>query len=95
MRFTLTAEQRDFRDAVDSLLRDADSVKAARAWAAGDTGPGEAIWRGLDEIGLHDLASSEEAGGLGFHPVELCVALERIGCHAAPGPYADSLAAGR
>jgi alkylation response protein AidB-like acyl-CoA dehydrogenase len=94
MRFTLTAEQRDFRDAVDSLLQDADSVKAARAWAAGDTEPGIAIWQRLDAMGLHELAIAEESGGLGFHPVELCVALERIGYHAAPGPYADSLAAG-
>ena len=92
MRFGFTPEQRDFRDAVDSLLRDAGTLKAARAWAAGDTAPGLAIWQRLDAMGLHDLAVAEESGGLGFHPVELCVALERIGYHAAPGPYADSLA---
>jgi alkylation response protein AidB-like acyl-CoA dehydrogenase len=93
VRFTLTAEQRDFRDAVDAVLRDADGIKAARAWSAGDTGPGLAIWRGLDGVGLHDLAVAEEFGGSGFHPVELCVALERIGYRAAPGSYAESLAA--
>jgi alkylation response protein AidB-like acyl-CoA dehydrogenase len=93
MRFALTAEQRDFRDAVDALLRDAGGVKAARAWAAGDTKPGLDIWRGLAEIGLHGLAVPEESGGSGFHPVELCAALERIGYHAAPGPYVESFAA--
>ncbi|WP_370356149.1 acyl-CoA dehydrogenase family protein [Catenulispora sp. EB89] len=84
MRFALTEEQRDFRDAVDSLLRDANGVAAARAWAAGDTKPGLDIWRGLAAIGMHSLA--------GEYPVELCAALERVGYHAAPGPYPESLA---
>ncbi|WP_194924773.1 acyl-CoA dehydrogenase family protein [Catenulispora pinisilvae] len=84
MRFALTEEQRDFRDAVDSLLRDANGVAAARAWAAGDTKPGLEIWRGLAAIGVHSLA--------GEYPVELCTAMERIGYHAAPGPYPESLA---
>ena len=84
MRFALTEEQREFRDAVDSLLRDANGVAAARAWAGGDTKPGLEIWRGLAAIGVHALA--------GEYPVELCAALERIGYHAAPGPYPESLA---
>ncbi|NUP52683.1 MAG: acyl-CoA dehydrogenase [Catenulispora sp.] len=84
MRFALTTEQREFRDAVDALLRDAHGVAAARAWAAGDTKPGLEIWRGLAAIGLHGLA--------GEYPVELCATLERVGYHAAPGPYPESLA---
>lgn len=86
MRFALTQEQRDFRDAVDALLRDADGVGAARAWAAGDSKPGLEIWRGLAGIGMHSLA--------GEYPVELCAAMERVGYHAAPGPYPESLAVG-
>lgn len=84
MRFALTAEQRDFRSAVDSVLRDAGGVAAARAWAAGDTEPGLEIWRGLAAIGMHSLA--------GEYPVELCAAMERVGYHAAPGPYPESAA---
>ena len=84
MRFALTEEQRDFRDAVDSLLRKANGVAAARAWAAGDTKPGLRIWRGLAAIGMHALA--------GEYPVELCAAIERVGYHAVPGPYPESLA---
>jgi alkylation response protein AidB-like acyl-CoA dehydrogenase len=84
VRFALTDEQRDFRDAVDSLLRDANGIAAARAWAAGDTEPGLEIWRGLATIGVHSLA--------GEYPVELCAAMERVGYHAAPGPYPESLA---
>lgn len=84
MRFSLTEEQRDFRNAVDSLVRDANGIAAARAWAAGDTKPGLEIWRGLAAIGMHSLA--------GEYPVELCAAMERVGYHAAPGPYPESLA---
>ena len=84
MRFALTEEQRDFRNAVDSLLRDADGIAAARVWAAGDTKPGLEIWRRLASIGMHSLA--------GEYPVELCAAIERVGYHAAPGPYPESLA---
>lgn len=84
MRFALTPEQRDFRDAVDALLRDANGIAASRAWAAGDIKPGLAIWRGLAAIGMHSLA--------GEYPVELCAAMERVGYHAAPGPYPESLA---
>lgn len=87
MRFALTAEQREFRDAVDSLLRAADGIAAARAWAGGDTKPGLEIWRGLAAVGLHSLA-----GEYGEFAVEMCAALERIGYHAAPGPYPESLA---
>jgi len=84
VRFALTAEQRDFRDAVDSLLRKANGIAAARAWAAGDTKPGLRIWRGLAATGMHSLA--------GEYPVELCAAMERVGYHAAPGPYPEALA---
>jgi len=84
VRFALTPEQRDFRDAVDAVLRDAGGVAASRAWAAGDTKPGLGIWRGLAAIGMHSLA--------GEYPVELCAAMERVGYHAAPGPYPESLA---
>src|ERR1041384_1488095 len=63
MRFALTREQREFRDAVDALLRAAGGLAAARAWAGGDTKPGLEIWRGLAAIGLHSLASE--------YPVEL------------------------
>lgn len=93
MRFALTAEQQEFRTAVDRLLRDSDPVKASRAWGAGDTGPGLGIWHRLAAIGLQGLAVPESSGGSGVHLVELCCGMERIGYHAAPGPYAESLAA--
>jgi alkylation response protein AidB-like acyl-CoA dehydrogenase len=93
MRFALTAEQQQFRNAVDQVLRDADGVKAARSWGAGDTAPGLAIWRRLAGIGLQGLAVPESAGGSGLHLVEVCCGLERVGYHAAPGPYAESIAA--
>ena len=41
MRFELTDDQRDFAGAVDGLLASSDTVAVARAWAAGDSAPGQ------------------------------------------------------
>lgn len=91
MRFELTAEQRDFAGTLDRLVAGADPVGAARAWASGDTAPGLALWRRLAEQGVHALLVPEEAGGMGATPVELVVALEVLGRHAVPGPWAESV----
>ncbi|HET8603798.1 MAG TPA: acyl-CoA dehydrogenase family protein [Marmoricola sp.] len=92
MRFEPTAEQRDFADSLDRLVAAAEPVEAARAWAAGDTGRGLALWRRLAEQGVHALLVPEDAGGLGATPVELVLALEVLGRHAVPGPWTESVA---
>ena len=92
MRFELTADQRDFGDSLESLLAAADTVKAARAWAAGDHEPGLALWRRLADLGVNALLVPEADGGLGATPVELCVAFEALGRHAVPGPWVESVA---
>ena len=92
MRFELTADQRDFGDSLESLLAAADTVKAARAWAAGDHEPGLTLWRRLADLGVNALLVPEDDGGLGATPVELCVAFEALGRHAVPGPWVESVA---
>jgi alkylation response protein AidB-like acyl-CoA dehydrogenase len=92
MKFELTAEQRDFRDSLESLLAAADTVKVGRAWAAGDHEPGLALWRRLADLGVNTLLVPEDDGGLGATPVELCVAFEALGRHAVPGPWIESVA---
>ena len=92
MRFELTAEQRDFRDSLESLLAAADTVKVGRAWAAGDHEPGLALWRRLADLGVNTLLVPEDDGGLGATPVELCIAFEALGRHAVPGPWVESVA---
>jgi alkylation response protein AidB-like acyl-CoA dehydrogenase len=93
VRFTLSAEQRAFGDAVHDLLAKAGTPAAARAWAADDHEPGLAIWRALGAIGVTGLAVPESSGGLGAHPVDLVVACEELGHHPLPGPVAESVAA--
>ncbi|WP_341230240.1 acyl-CoA dehydrogenase family protein [Nocardioides salarius] len=92
MRFVPTSEQEDFTASLDRLLAGADSVGAARSWAAGDHAPGLALWRRLAEQGVHALLVPEEHGGMGATPVELVLALELVGRHAVPGSWVESVA---
>lgn len=83
MRFELDGDQRDFAAALDSLLTDADTVAVARAWADGDHGPGLKLWGRLAEMGVTSLTDE---------PVFLVIAFERLGHHAVPGPWVESVA---
>ena len=93
MKFVLDAEQRMFGETLRKLLGDAGTAEAARAWAAGDAGPGRALWSAVAEAGVFAVAVPEESGGAGLLPVELAVAAEELGRAAAPGPYVETLAA--
>jgi alkylation response protein AidB-like acyl-CoA dehydrogenase len=92
MRFELTDEQTGFAAAITDLMRDADSVAVARAWAQGDTAPGEALWKKLADLGLTALVATEDSGGLGGSLVDLVVAFEVLGHELAVGPWIESAA---
>ena len=79
MRFDLDAQQRDFAASIDAALAAADVPGAVRAWAGGDTGPGRKVWARLADLGVTALAVPERFDGLDAHPVDLVVALERLG----------------
>jgi hypothetical protein len=83
MRFELDADQLDFAASLESLLSSADTVKVARAWADGDHQPGLRLGTRLAELGVTSLAAE---------PVFLAVAFERLGYHAVPGPWVESVA---
>lgn len=85
MRFELTADQQDFATSLESLLSGADTVAAARSWAAGDHPAGLKLWQRLAEQGVTMLATEATA-------VEVCVAFEALGRHAVPGPWVESAA---
>ncbi|MER7518248.1 acyl-CoA dehydrogenase family protein [Streptomyces sp. NPDC126499] len=93
MRFLPTDEQRAFARSLDAMLTAADTPTAVRAWAAGDPGPGRALWRGLGEAGVFALAVPEAYEGLGPRPVELAHAFVESGRHAVPGPLVETVAA--
>jgi alkylation response protein AidB-like acyl-CoA dehydrogenase len=91
MRFALSEEQRGFAGSLSEMLRRADTVAAARAWAAGDHEPGLTLWRRLADQGVCGLVVPEADGGLGATDVDLVVAHEALGHHVAVGPWLESV----
>jgi alkylation response protein AidB-like acyl-CoA dehydrogenase len=92
MRFELTDEQVGFARSLTDLMRRADSVAVARAWASGDTAPGVDLWQRVADQGVTALVAPEEAGGLGGTLVDLAVAFEVLGHELAVGPWIESAA---
>ncbi len=92
MRFVLEQEQRDFAASIDSELGAADVPGAVRAWGDGDAGPGRKVWARLAELGVTALAVPEQFGGIEADPVDLMVAMERLGRWCVPGPVTESIA---
>ena len=92
MHFDLDEQQRDFAASIDAALGAADLPGAIRAWSAGDTAPGRKVWEQLANLGVTALAVPEKFDGIGADPVDLVVALERLGRWCVPGPVAESIA---
>jgi alkylation response protein AidB-like acyl-CoA dehydrogenase len=92
MKFDLDAQQRDFAASIDAALAAADVPHAVRAWADGDTAPGRKVWAQLADLGVTALTVPERFDGLDAHPVDLVVAMERLGRWCVPGPVAESIA---
>lgn len=92
MDFTLDDQQRDFAASIDAALGAADVPGAVRAWAAGDTAPGRKVWAQLANLGVTALAVPEKFDGIEADPVDLVVAVERLGRWGVPGPVAESIA---
>lgn len=92
MKFALDEQQRDFAASIDAALGAADLPGAIRAWSAGDTAPGRKVWERLADLGVTALAVPEKFDGIEAHPVDLVVALERLGRWCVPGPVAESIA---
>ena len=92
MKFALDEQQRDFAASIDAALGAANVPGAVRAWAEGDTAPGRKIWSALTDLGVTALAVAEKYDGIEAHPVDLVVALERLGRWNVPGPVAESIA---
>jgi alkylation response protein AidB-like acyl-CoA dehydrogenase len=92
VKFALDEQQRDFAASIDAALGAADLPGAVRAWSAGDVGPGRKVWEQLANLGVTALAVPEKFDGLDADPVDLVVALERLGRWCVPGPVAESIA---
>ncbi|OMC33926.1 acyl-CoA dehydrogenase [Mycobacterium colombiense] len=92
MKFALDEQQRDFAASIDAALGTADLPGAVRAWSAGDSAPGRKVWEQLANLGVTALAVPEKFDGIEAHPVDLVVAIERLGRWCVPGPVAESIA---
>ncbi len=92
MKFDLDQQQRDFAASIDAALATADVPTAVRAWAADDAAPGRKVWARLAELGVTALMIPERFGGIDAHPVDLVVAMERLGRWCVPGPVVESVA---
>ena len=92
MKFALDEQQRDFAASIDAALGAADLPGAIRAWADGDVAPGRKVWEQLANLGVTALIVPEKFDGLDADPVDLVVALERLGRWSVPGPVAESIA---
>lgn len=92
VEFALDESQRDFAASIDAALGASDVPGAVRAWAAGDAAPGRKVWEQLANLGVTALAVPEKFDGLDADPIDLAVALERLGRWCVPGPVAESIA---
>lgn len=92
MRFDLDDQQRDFAASIDAALGAADLPGAVRAWSTGDTAAGRKVWAQLADLGVTALAVPERFDGIEAHPVDLVVAMERLGRWCVPGPVTESIA---
>lgn len=88
MKFTLDDDHLAYASSLDALLSASDTPRVARAWAAGDHEPGLKLWGRLFDLGVTSLAAEDD----GADPVFLVVAFERLGYHAVPGPWVESVA---
>jgi alkylation response protein AidB-like acyl-CoA dehydrogenase len=92
VRFDLDEQQRDFAASIDAAMAAADVPATVRAWSAGDTGPGRKVWSTLADLGVTALMVPEKFDGIEAKPVDLVVAVERLGYWGVPGPVAESVA---
>jgi alkylation response protein AidB-like acyl-CoA dehydrogenase len=92
VEFALDEQQRDFAASIDAALGAADLPGAVRAWSAGDVAPGRKVWEQLANLGVTALVVPEKFDGLGADPIDLVVALERLGRWCVPGPVVESIA---
>ncbi|MDT7726846.1 MAG: hypothetical protein QOI21_3422 [Actinomycetota bacterium] len=92
MRFALSVEQTSFAGSIDALLSHVDIAAAARSWASGEPEAGLKIWRALADLGVTALGVPERFDGIGAEPIDLAVAFERLGYHAVPGPWVETIA---
>jgi alkylation response protein AidB-like acyl-CoA dehydrogenase len=91
MRFALTDDQAEFRNATRELM--AKEFPLALVRAAWEALPGKldrAVWDRLDEMGVPAVLVPESKGGLGLDERALVCIIEEAGWFALPHPIVDT-----
>ncbi len=95
MNFDLTDEQRMLQDTLGQLLERRCPTTELHKRLEGDSDLDTDLWREMAELGLLGLAIPAEYGGAGLESLDLAVAAETLGYHAAPGPFLGHVLAAR
>ena len=90
MDFTLTPEQVMLRDSIDRFVAEHGDFPAWRRRVAEGGAVDTAAWAQMAQLGWLGIAIPEEAGGLGFGPVETMLVMEGMGRALCRVPYAGS-----
>ncbi len=85
MKFDLSDEQRDLQTTVRDYLQTRFPMPRVRSVIDGAASDDD-LWRGLMELGIGAVATSQEYGGLGLGVLDIAAVIEMIGYCAAPVP---------
>ena len=91
MKFAVSDEQRELRDAVRRFLADRAPVSRVRELMETPDGTDPGVWQqAATQLGLQGIAIPEEYGGGGFTFAEQAIVLEELGAALYGGPYLAS-----
>jgi alkylation response protein AidB-like acyl-CoA dehydrogenase len=86
VRFSLTADQNDLRDAARSLFEERAPLRTSRALTDAGRPYDDQVWRELVDMGAVTVDLPEALGGAGLGMVELAVVMEVAGSVLYHGP---------
>lgn len=95
MNFDLTDEQRMLQETVAQVCEKHCPPTALHKRLEAETDLDVDLWRDLARIGVTGLAIPAEYGGAELEVLDLAVAAEILGYHAAPGPFLGHVLAAR
>ena len=87
MNFDLSEEQQLLLETVEQFLSAQCPPQRVRDLAESEEDSDRELWKGLAELGVVGLHAPENYGGAGLDVLDLAVAAEALGRHAAPGPF--------
>ena len=79
------------RDEVRKYMVKESPTKVAREVLERGGTHGDAVWRGLSELGVTALMLPEDCGGAGLGALEMCIVAEEVGRQLSPVPLASTL----